>query len=318
MSAAKPGRDADLAKELLDAFDAVNGGEQPGFRPVHAKGILLAGLFTPSSAAKALTRAPHIQRDTTPVTVRFSDFAGIPAVPDNDPNASPRGMAVRFFLAEHVHTDIIAHTVDGFPVRTAEEFLEFLRAIHASGPDAAKPAPIERFLSTHPAALEFVQAPKPMPVSFAKAAFFAINAYKFTNSDGVSQYGRYRIRPEGSAAYMAAAEEAKAAPNFLFDEIEARLGKGPVKMRIVVQLAAKDDVVNDSTVHWPGDRPEVEFGTLELTAPAPDNDQEQRHIIFDPIPRVDGIQPSDDPLLEPRASVYLMSGRRRRGGHGKT
>ena len=42
------------------------------------------------------------------------------------------------------------------------------------------------------------------------------------------------------------------------------------------------------------------------------NDGEQQHIIFDPIPRVDGIEPSDDPLLDPRATVYLMSGRRRR------
>jgi len=35
-------------------------------------------------------------------------------------------------------------------------------------------------------------------------------------------------------------------------------------------------------------------------------------MIFDPIPRVDGIEPSDDPLLELRAAVYLLSGRRRR------
>jgi len=75
-------------------------------------------------------------------------------VPDNHPDASPRGMAIRFHLAGHVHTDIIAHSVDAFPVRTAEEFVEFLRAIHASGPCAANPTPVEKFLSTHPAALE--------------------------------------------------------------------------------------------------------------------------------------------------------------------
>ncbi len=122
----------DVAAQALEAFDKLNG-SQPGFRPAHAKGILLAGTFTPSPDAASLTRAPHIQRDTqrgsTPVTVRFSDFAGIPSVPDNDPNASPRGIAIRFNLAEHVHTDIIAHSVNGFPVRTAEEFVEFLRAI---------------------------------------------------------------------------------------------------------------------------------------------------------------------------------------------
>jgi catalase len=42
------------------------------------------------------------------------------------------------------------------------------------------------------------------------------------------------------------------------------------------------------------------------------NADEQQHIIFDPIPRVDGIEVSADPLFEPRANIYLMSGRRRR------
>jgi len=44
----------------------------------------------------------------------------------------------------------------------------------------------------------------------------------------------------------------------------------------------------------------------------PDNAHEQKQMIFDPIPRVDGIDASDDPLLELRAAVYLLSGRRRR------
>jgi catalase len=233
-------------------------------------------------------------------------------VPDNDPNASPRGIAVRFHLAEHVHTDIIAHSVNGFPTRTAEEFVEFLRAIHASGPGVAKPTPVERFLATHPAALEFVQAPKPMPASFVKESFYAVSAYRFINSAGVGRYGRYRIQPGGDNEYLDASAEANATPDFLFDEIKQRLAKGPVKMRIAVQVAASEDITDDSTVHWPKNRAEAGFGAIELAQVIPNNDAQQRHIIFDPIPRVDGIEPSGDPLLEPRADTYLMSGRRRR------
>jgi catalase len=70
--------------------------------------------------------------------------------------------------------------------------------------------------------------------------------------------------------------------------------------------------VDDSTAHWPGDRPEIEFGTLEMANVLPNDDEEQQHIIFDPIPRVDGIESSGDPLLDPRADLYLASGRRRR------
>jgi catalase len=78
-----------------------------------------------------------------------------------------------------------------------------------------------------------------------------------------------------------------------------------------VQVAHDGDVVDDATIHWPADRPLVPLGTIVLTAKAPD-DEFHRRIIFDPIPRVDGIEPSDDPLLELRAAIYLISGLRRR------
>lgn len=313
MATPKADPTAALSRDAIQVLDRLNGGEHPGFRPAHAKGILLSGAFTPSPSGGSLTRAPHMQRQSTPVTVRFSDFAGVPTVADNDPNAaSPRGVAIRFHLAEHVHTDIIGHSVDGFPVRTAEEFVEFLRAAGASGPDAPKPSPIESFLGAHPAALAFVQAPKPIPTSFARESFFPVNAYKFTGQDGVSRYGRYRILPDAGNEYLDAAAAAAKSANFLFDEIRERIARGPVKLRIAVQLAEKGDVVDDSTIHWPANRQQVEFGVVELTGIAQNNDAEQRHIIFDPIPRVDGIESSGDPLLEPRAAIYLASGRRRR------
>src|SRR5690349_14348289 len=125
-SAPAPGT---LVQDLLQAFDNIFG-LHPGFRPAHAKGVMYTGQFTPSPKAVSLTRAPHPQREATPVTVRFSDSSGLPNVADNDTNlASPRGIAIRFHLAEHLHTDIIGHSHDGFPTHTAQEFLEFLRAV---------------------------------------------------------------------------------------------------------------------------------------------------------------------------------------------
>ena len=44
-----------LSREVIAAFDKVNGGIHPGFRPAHAKGILLTGVFTPSPDAASLT-----------------------------------------------------------------------------------------------------------------------------------------------------------------------------------------------------------------------------------------------------------------------
>ncbi len=305
-----------LAKEIIDGFDSVNG-RHPGFRPAHAKGILVAGTFIPTPEAAALSRAPHFNNPSTPVTLRFSDFAGFPTVADNDgEHAGPRGCATRFHLGPHAHTDIVAHSTDGFPTRTAEEFVEFLGAIHASGRDAPHPNPIEQFLGSHPKALAFVQAPKPVPTSFARESYFSVTAYKFIDAAGSVRHVRYRIVPDAGNEYLDAAGAAAKGPDFLMEELAQRLAGGPVKMRIEVQLAAAGDVVDDATEHWPAGREQVLLGTVTLTNVVPKDDAEGSRIIFDPIPRVEGIEPSADPLLEPRADAYVMSGRRRRSESG--
>jgi catalase len=300
-----------LGEDLLKQFELMFGAH-PGFRPAHARGVLLAGTFTPSPQAQALTRAPHITRESTPVMVRFSSSTGLPLIPDTDPNANPRGMAIRFQLAEHVHTDIVAHSTDGFPTRTGQEFLDFLRAAVASGFSKESPTPIELFLHNHPETLAFVQTPKPSPSSFARESYFGVTAMRFTNKDGVSRYGRYRIVPDAGNEFLDDAALKDKSADFLFDELAARVAKGPVSFQIHVQTAADGDVVDNATIHWPEDRPIVELGKLALTEVAPDNAHEQKKTIFDPIPRVDGIEPSNDPLLELRAAIYLLSGRRRR------
>jgi catalase len=305
----------DLSRRVIAAFDKENGGVHAGFRPAHAKGILLSGSFTPSPAAASLSRAPHLAQTATPVTVRFSNFAGIPTIPDNAPQgASPRGCAIRFNLGAHVHTDIVAHSVDAFPARTAEGFLELLTAIGATDPSGPHPNAIEQHLASHPAALAFVQAPKPIPTSFARESFFAVSAFKFTSGAGVSRYGRYRVLPLAGNEYLDDAAAAARSADFLMDEIRERVGKGAIGFRIVVQLAEVGDVVDDATIRWPESRSQIVLGDLSLTQVAPDDAAAQRQIIFDPIPRVDGIEASADPLFEPRANVYLLAGRRRRAG----
>ncbi len=303
-----------LAQQLLDALDALSG-LHPGFRPAHAKGLMCAGMFTPSSDAAHLTRAPHASRPSTAVTVRYSNATGLPTIPDNDPARSgPRGIAIRFHLAEHVHTDIVAHSTNGFPVRTGEEFLEFLRAAAAFG--AGRPEALGSFLAAHPNAQRFVDTPKPIPTSFAREAFFAVTAFTFTNADGVSRHGRFRIRPEAGTAYLSNEEAAAKSEDFLFDEIGPRLAKEPVKLGVFVHMAEPGDDVADASVPWPDSRPETLFGTITLTARVDAQVPERRRIIFDPVPRVDGIEASGDPLTDVRSDIYLLSGRRRRAVFG--
>jgi catalase len=248
------------------------------------------------------------------VTVRFSLSAGVPTVADNDPKgSSPQGMSVRFQLGDHAHTDIVAHSHNGFPVRTGEEFLAFLTAVADSArTDAPTPPPIVGFLETHPAAKRFAEAPKPIPSSYARQQYFAVTAFKFTNAAGVSRFGRFRLVPEASTEFLTPERAAARTTDFLTAELSGRLSRGPVRFRVVVQLSADGDPVDDATAVWPEDRPQVAFGTLTIAERIDELAPDSRKVIFDPDPRVDGIGSAGDPLTGVRSDIYLLSGRRRR------
>ncbi|TAQ86336.1 hypothetical protein B7494_g5337 [Chlorociboria aeruginascens] len=296
---------------LIAGFRTVFG-NHPGFRPAHAKGILLSGSFTPSATAKELSTAPHFNAPTTPIWVRYSNSTGIPNIPDFDGNADPRGMAIRFILGEHKHTDIISHSIDAFPTRTGEEFIGFLKAVAESGPDAAHPTPIEQFLGANPAALAFVTAPKPAPSSYARQRYFAVNAFKLVDASGKGTFIRYRLLPDLGIDTLDEASLKDKDPDFLQQELGARLKSGPFTFKLLAQVAEEGDVTDDVTIRWPESRKLVELGSVKVEAILEDNAKEQKQIIFDPIPRVAGVEPSADPLLEIRAGVYVIGGKQRR------
>jgi len=298
-----------VPEQLVDTLNAIFG-KHPGFRAVHAKGIVCEGEFTPVASAATLSKAPHLQGKPVRVTVRFSDGTGLPEIPDGIPDASPHGMAVRFQLPGGGRTDIVSNAFNGFSVATGEDFLALLRAVVENR--KGDPKPLETFLAAHPRAKKVVGTPKPTPASFATQPYFSVNAFEFINTEGKSRFGRYQIHPVADPKFLTPEEAAKQPPNFLIDEIGERLSKGPVRFRLIVQLAAEGDKVDDATEVWPDDRPTVELGVLTITGKVADNDAAQRALAFDPLHLVEGIEASDDPLLEVRSAAYAISRRRRR------
>ena len=130
--------------------------------------------------------------------------------------------------------------------------------------------------------------------------------------DGVSRYGRFKIRPEAGTEYLSDADAAKKSPDFLMDDLAECLARGPITFHVRAQIAGDGDDTADATTRWPESRQELDFGTVALTDRLNADDPERKRIIFDPLPRVDGIDPSDDPLIQLRSAIYLLSGRRRR------
>lgn len=305
--------DKPVVEQIVNTLTKLSGGPHQGYRANHAKGIVVQGEFVPAKSAASITKATHLQTKSSPVIVRFSNATGVPTLPDADGNAFPKGIAIRFQLPESAYTDIVSISTNGFPAAQPEDFLGLLNAIAASGPGAAKPTPVEQFLGSHPAALAFVQMPKPAPVSFATEAFYGVNAFKFTNAKGKVQYGRYRITPISGTAFLTKEQVAKATPNYLMDELPVRLSKAPAQFKIAVQLADKGDVVNDPTVVWPETRKQVELGTLTLKNVDADGVKFEKATMYNPLALVDGIEASDDPILLARPTAYAVSYGRRLG-----
>jgi catalase len=295
--------------------DALNGvfGKQTDNRAVHAKGIVLEGKFTPSAEAASLSKAPHLQSGTTmTLTVRFSDFAGVPTIPDTDPNASPRGMAVKFHLPDGSNSDLVMHSYNGFPTATADEFRQLLIALAASGANAPKPTPLEKFFETHPIAKTFLTAEKPAPVSYASLPYYGVNTFKFTNAEGDSTFVRYQMEPEGDAQYLTKEQLAAAGPNYLAEEIRKRVADGPVRMKLQVQVAEPGDKVEDPSIAWPASRKTVELGVVEIDKVDPDSDAAQRALLFIENAVPAGIEPAD-PMITVRSQAYPISFARRHG-----
>jgi catalase len=300
----------DLSQQIAEVMSQGPSGKAHQ-RFIHAKGVVCEGVFQATPAAADISRAAHFHGDAVPITVRFSDGAPDIAVADNSQDASPRGMAIRFEVGRG--TDIMAISHNGFVVGTGEDFLALEKAVAAVDPSKPHPWPIEAFLGAHPRALKFVQDPKPVPVSFVTESFYANNAFVFINSKGRKQAGRYQIIPVSGAQYLDDAAAKTKPPNFLSEELGARLAQAPAKFRLVLQLAEPGDPINDSSMVWPDDRTKVELGIITVTAVVQDSAAAERKLAFDPTRLIDGIELSDDPLPTLRSRVYVYSVAGRQG-----
>ncbi len=217
--------DGSLAVQILDALNKAYG-VHPGFRANHAKGIVAKGSFEPSGEAAKLSRSPLFAGGTLPITVRFSDASGIPTVPDGAPAANPHGMAIKFHLPSGADTDMVTNSLKVFPVATGEEFRDLNLAIAASPPGSPKPTALDTFVASHPSVPKALGSVS-TPASFADEVYYGIDAFVFTNAAAKEQPVRYVITPD-RIIHLTPEEAAKQPPDFLVDELPARLAKGPV------------------------------------------------------------------------------------------
>ncbi len=298
------------AEQAVEAIQEISG-EHPGYRAVHSKGILCRGSFEATPEAAGLSRAAHLQGDSIPVTVRFSNGTGNPNLPDYRQDG--RGMATKFYLPDGSKTDIVALSLPRFFVRTPEDFIKFTRAGKPLFGSFAPRLPM--FIATHREALPAVRAflaLKP-PASYGTCRYNGIHSFKWIDAGGGERWVRYAWLPAAGEEALSGGEAKQRGKDYLREELAERLGREPVRFTLQVKLAGDSDPIDDPTALWPEDRETVEAGSLELTALEEGREQGDDVLVFDPTRVTDGIETSDDPILHFRSRAYSVSVEQRSG-----
>ncbi|WP_131116501.1 catalase family peroxidase [Lichenihabitans psoromatis] len=293
---------ADLPARLVADLHATFGNNHA--RAIHAKGIVLTGIFNPAQGASAISEAA-LFKSPSPVIVRFSDFTGLPAIPDNDGNANPRGLSIKFGTVDDASLDIVAHSFDGFPVSNAADFGHLFKAIASSGPSATKPTALDRFLETHPAAKAFLSSQK-SPASFATTSYFGVNAFRFVDAHGQSIAIRYRFVPAAGEHYLDAASLKTEPADYLLHDVADRVGRAPIRFDWFAQVAEATDALDDPAKAWPDTRRLIRLGTLTIDKMAVDQADLDKQLIFLPGNVPIGIMPAD-PMIGVRTAAYPIS-----------
>lgn len=296
-----------LPSQLVQDFHGAFGEHRA--RAIHAKGVILQGRFEPDASARALSMAPVFTR-AVPVIVRFSDFTGLPDIPDTSGGANPRGLAVKFLLPDGSNFDIVTHSFNGFPVATAAGFSTLLQALGRSPEGSPSPTAFDSYLGAHPIAKTFFTTQKPAPESFATAAYYGVNAFFFIDPAGKSRPVRYRFVPQAGEHYLDAAATATKSQTYLMEEILARVVKHPVRFDWFAQIGEPGDTIDDPSVAWPNTRKLVKLGVVTLDKAGPNTPDADRNLLFLPgtLPAGIGIA---DPMVTVRNAAYPVSFRER-------
>jgi catalase len=237
------------------------------------------------------------------VTGRFSLAGGNPNVADAP--ATARGLGLAFAFPDGTQWRSAMLNLPVFPDNSAQGFYDRLLAgkvVAATGqPD---PAAMAAFLAAHPesaAAMAVIKKHPPSP-GFADSTFNGLITFFFVNGNGARTPVRWSFVPQ---------QQALAPPsggsNTLFDALIRQMRSGPLQWRLILTVGAPGDPTKDATLPWPSDRRTIDAGVLTLTGVETEAAGNARDINFDPLVLPDGIEPSDDPLLNARSAVYAAS-----------
>jgi catalase len=293
---------------FIDGFLAVFG-NHPGFRKNHAKGVAVTGYFDGTGNGNELSTAKVFGDQRTLVVGRFSLTGGNPFVADT-PSAA-RGLGLAFGLPGGDQWRTATLNLPVFPDNSPRGFYDRLLASKpVAGTSKPDPAAMARFLAAHPetAAAMAIIKDQPPTHGFADSTFWGLNAFYLVDAAGRRTPVRWSFVP-----LQAALPAAPAGNDALFAALVRQLRAAPLRWQLQLVVGEPSDPVHDATIPWPSDRRVIDAGTLTLATAQTEGPGNARDVNFDPLILPAGIEPTDDPLLSARSSVYAASYRARAG-----
>lgn len=298
-------------ERMVDALSE-RGGDPVGHRRNHSKGICFTGTFEATGAAARLSTAPMFAAGSYPVVGRFAIAVGNPQAPDS--SARVRSMAISVTAPDGQAWRSGMNSSPVFAVATPEAFYEQAVAARVD-PATGRPDPraMQHFVNTHPeiAAFNRWAETAPWTTTYADETYSSLNAFRFVDAAGTRRAVRWAMLPTVPESVSTQAGLAALGPDFLENDLKARLQSGPLRWRFVVTLAGTGDPSNDPTEAWPADREHVEAGTLVVQQAQDEANGPCVNLNYDPLVLPGGIEPSDDPVLLARSPAYADSFTRR-------
>jgi catalase len=301
-------------------------------RVVHARGAGAHGVFEAYGTVggepiEKYTRAKlfNTKGKETPVFVRFSTVGHGGHSPET--LRDPRGFAVKFYT-EDGNWDLVGNNLKVFFIRDAIKFPDL---IHSQKPDPVfnrqTGQRIFDFIANTPEAMHmvaFLFSPWGIPANYRQMQGSGVNTYKWVNAQGEAVLVKYHWEPQQGIKNLTAGEaEAIQAKNFnhatqdLFDNIKK--GNFP-KWELCVQIMSDDEHPEldfdplDDTKIWPEDKfPFLPVGMMTLNRNPENYFAEVEQVAFGTGVLVDGLDFSDDKMLQGRTFSYSDTQRYRVG-----
>ncbi|WP_437177550.1 catalase [Heyndrickxia camelliae] len=316
--------------EKISHFDR----EKVPERIVHARGAGAHGYFEAygtvgEEPASKYTRAKLFQEKgkQTPVFVRFSTVVNGLHSPETV--RDPRGFAVKFYT-EDGNWDLVGNNLKIFFIRDAMKFPDM---IHAFRPDPVTniqdPRRFFDFCANSPESFHmvtFVYSPWGIPANYRMMQGSGVNTYKWVNQEGKAVLVKYHWEPKQGIKNLTVKEaEEIQGKNFSHatQDLYVAIERGDYpEWEMFVQIMEDgphpelDFDPLDDTKLWPKDQfPWLPVGRMVLNK-NPDNFfNEVEQVAFGTGVLVDGLDFSDDKMLQGRTFSYSDTQRYRIGAN---